>query len=296
MKKIIFCLILVAVTFLVACTANTSNELKHITGYYSRTDVSTFWDVTALAYAGEDLTSYDVTPFLNAQVAEDDYSALSGRIIGLKMLEKGGYDISSHNLDELSEKLLSLTEKDDADGYVLPALQRLYGIYALKLSDSGYSEENIKSFASHLLSSTRLEDGGFSAFSKTKSDVDTTAFIIPLLCYFDDDKVFADAVKGAANFIKRSKNKNDTYSSFGSENSNSTASALSALIAAGYTKEDDDILNISLALSTFRLANGGYSYTLYSEATPLSCAQALIAFCDLANQSSLWLSVLEEKI
>lgn len=296
MKKIIFCFILVAVTFLFSCTANTSNELKHITGYYSRNEISTFWDVTALSYAGEDMSAYNLTPFLTAQVPEDDYGALSGRIIGLKMLEKSGYDISSHNIDELSEKLLLLTQKDDADGYVLPSLQRLYGIYALKISDSDYSDESIKSFATHLLNSIKLDDGGFSAFSKTKSDIDTTAFIIPLLCYFDDDKVFASALKDATNFIKRSKNKNDTYSSFGAENSNSTASALSALIAAGYTKEDDDILNISLALSTFRLANGGYSYKLYSEATPLSCAQALIAFCDLANQSSLWLSILEEKI
>ncbi|MBQ9922098.1 MAG: hypothetical protein IJO52_07915 [Clostridia bacterium] len=298
MKKIIFGLIWVAVTivFLFSCTANTTNELKHITGYYSKNEISTFWDVTALAYAGEDMSAYNITPFLSAELPEDDYGALSGRIIGLKMLEKSGYDISSQNLDFLISRLEELTKKDDAEGYALPALQRLYGIYALKISDADYSEDNIKSFASHLINTYKLEDGGFSTFSKSSSDIDTTAFILPLLCYLDDDKAFADAAKGASNFIKRSKNKNDTYSSFGTENSNSTASALSALIAAGYTREDDDILNISLALSTFRLANGGYSYKLYSEATPLSSAQALITFCDLANQSSLWLSILEEKI
>ena len=298
MKKLIFSLFYIAVTvaFLFSCTANTTNERKHITGYYSKNEVSTFWDVVALSYAGEDMTAYNITPFLSEQISDDDYAALSGRIIGLKMLEKSGYDISSQDLNTLISNLKELTEKDDSEGYTLPALQRLYGIYALKISDSDYSEDKIKSFATHLLNSFKLEDGGFSTYSKTSSDIDTTAFILPLLCYLNDNKAFADAAKGASNFIKRSKNKNDTYSSFGTENSNSTASALSALIAAGYTREDDDILNISLALSTFRLANGGYSYKLYSQVSPLSCAQALIAFCDLANQSSLWLSILEEKI
>lgn len=298
MKRLIFFLISVAitVTFLFSCSANTSNEIKHIAGYYSKHEASTFWDVTALVYAKQNITEYNISPFLSAQFSDDDYGAISGRIIGLKMLEKSGYDISSQNLDDLVAKLTVLTEKDDSAGYVLPALQRLYGIYALKISNADYSEDSIKAFAMHLINTFKLEDGGFSTYSKTSSDIDSTAFILPLLCYLDDDKTFADAVKGASNFLKRSKNKNDTYSSFGTENSNSTASALSALIAAGYTKEDDDILNISLALSTFRLANGGYSYKLYSEATPLSCAQALIAFCDFANQDSLWLSILEERI
>lgn len=290
MKKISFILILIFISLLLSCTANISGEIDYIVGYYAKNSAETFWDISALCYAGEDMTKYNIEPFLTTEVDESDYSALSGKVIGLKMLESTGYDISQYNSDHYIEVLQKLTEDDDANGYSLPILQRLYGIYALKLAGTSYSEENIHKFAEHVLT-YQQEDGGFSTFSDI-GDVDTTSFVIPLLIYLRDDNDFASAVSKASIYLRNTKNSDDTYSSFGASNSNTTASALSALMALGFTEKDADIGDISLALATFRLPDGSYSHQMYGNTNKLSCAQSLIAYCDFANKDSLWLSVL----
>lgn len=294
MKKYIVLFILLILPILSSCTANLEGETKYITEFYKKQEISSFWDVAALCYAGADMSHYNITPFLSANPAEDDYSGISGRVIGLKMLENSGYDISGYDLDGWVKKLELMTENDDASGFSLPILQRLYGIYALKLADANYSEDNIERYARHILS-FQLEDGGFSTFSSS-GDVDTTAFVIPLLVYMREKEGFEKAVAKASVFLRSAKNKDDTYSSFATPNSNTTASALSALMALGFTEKDDDIGDISLALATFRLADGSYSYEKYGNTNLLSCAQALIAYRDFSNKSSLWLSILENQL
>ncbi len=296
MKKFVYLfLFLLFVPVLFSCTANLDGETTYITDYYKKHEVSTFWDVTALCYADENLLNYNIEPFHNYEPSEDDYSGISGKVIGLKMLENSGYDISGYNIEKYISLLEKMTSNDDASGYNLPILQRLFGIYALKLSETDYGEDKIENYARHIIS-LQHEDGGFSAFSGQQSDVDTTAFIVPLLVYFKDVEGFSDAVSKASSFLRKVKNKDDTYSSFGTPNSNSTASALSALMALGFTEKDDEIGDISLALATFRLADGSYSYKKYGNTDMLSCAQALIAYRDFSNHTSLWLSILKGDI
>lgn len=290
MKKIAFLLILLFVPFLFACTANTSGEIGYITGYYKAHEASTFWDITALCYADDNISEYNIEPFLKAQTDETDYGAVSGRVIGLKMLEARGYDITEYNIAHYAELLESLTLKDDTEGYTLPILQRLYGIYAIKLAGIEYPEDKLVEYGRHILT-FQCVDGGFSTFSES-GDVDTTAFLIPLLVYLRENDGFSTPVSKATNFLRNAKNKDDTYSSFGTANSNSTACALSALTALGYTSKDADIGDISLALATFRLGDGSYSFQRYGQTSALSCAQALIAYRDFSNTGSLWLSIL----
>lgn len=283
-------MIAVFIPLLCACTANTTSEIGRITSYYQNHEATTFWDIAALCYADKDISKYNIDPFLKAETDNDDYSSVSGRIIGLKMLEACGYDISEYNLNHYIEILETLTAQDDADGYSLPILQRLYGIYAIKLADIDYPEEKIIEYGKHILT-FQTADGGFSTFSEN-GDVDTTAFVVPLLVYLESNDGFAAPISKATNFLRNSKNKDDTYSSFGTSNSNSTACALSALTALGYTAKDADMGDITLALATFRLGDGSYSFQLYGQTNMLSCAQALIAYCDFSNGNSLWLSVL----
>lgn len=294
MKKLSLLLITLFIPLLFACTADTNGEIGYITSYYRNHEATDFWDVAALCYAEKDISKYNFEPFLKAETDDADYSAVSGKIIGLKMLESRGYDISEYNLAHYIETLEALTLQDDADGYALPILQRLYGIYAIKLAEIEYPEEKIVEYGKHILN-FQTADGGFSTFSDS-GDIDTTAFVLPFLVYLENNDGFATPIAKATNFLRNAKNKDDTYSSFGTPNSNSTACALSALTALGYTEKDADIGDITLALATFRLGDGSYSYKLYGETNMLSCAQALIAYCDFSNGSSLWLSILNGNI
>ncbi|MBE6687853.1 MAG: hypothetical protein E7588_01090 [Ruminococcaceae bacterium] len=240
------------------------------------------------------MTEYNIRPFLDADVSHNDFAGISEKIIGLKMLEISGYDISPYNLEYLKEALTELTAEDDKNGYKLPIFERIFGLYAFKLAGIEYSEDAIESYARHILTFQK-EDGGFSAHSDT-GDTDTTSAIVPLLVYLRDKDGFSEAISSSSGFLRRAKNKDDTYSYSGTANSSSTATALSALLALGFTNQDEDIGDISLALATFRLPDGSYSYDKYGRTDLLCCAQALIAYHDFATESSLWLSVLQNEL
>lgn len=295
MKKIILLLLILSTFFLYSCTVNSVKEINYITDYYAKKSVSDFLDVTAICYSGDDIARHNFDEFLSDDFDIQNYAKLSQRIIGLKMLENRGYDISGFNVDSLASSLLELTVKDDNEGYIIPPLQRIYGIYALKLSDADYPEESIEKFA-HSLLEYQNEDGGFSVDSAEQSDVETTSAIIPIFCYFKQNKLISGAIHRATNYLKNSKNKNDTYSFHGVPSCISTANALSSFMALGFDEKSENIGDITLALATFRLADGSYSNIQYSSSDFRSCAVSLIAYRDFENKSSLWLSVLENKI
>jgi len=194
--------------------------------------------------------------------------------------------------EEYKSNLKNLLENPSSD-YTLN--DYIFGFLALRCTgmdfDRGYFHQHLRGF--------QKSDGGFSISSSGDSgDVDVTSFVMSALqlIYRNDDptrRISYDTslMLPALEFLENNINENGTFSSYGSENANSTACALTAL-AGSY---GDETLRQKAAdgLALFKVKNKketGYSFLNDGEnkINALATAQCAIALGDLKNKTSVW--------
>lgn len=180
------------------------------------------------------------------------------------------------NFKSILKELLENPGENNLNDYI-------YAYLALKTADVEFNETPIRAFAE----AAQLPDGGF-AFWGEESDIDSTAMMIPALIIMGSDA----ARDRATAFLRNNMNEDGTFSSWGTANANSTASALSALTAA-YGTDNETVQKARDGLSLFE-TGGGYSWELGGERNDFATSQGAVALGDLQNGTNAWLKLYHE--
>ena len=163
-------------------------------------------------------------------------------------------------------------------------------VYALIALNAVPREKDRQASAEKLVDyilSSQLDDGGWT-FYGDEYDPDMTGMVIQSLApYYNNktDEKITEAVDKAISLLSEVQNENGTYSSYGSENCESTAQVVTALSSVGIDADKDErfIKNGVSALaglkSFYNTGEGTFSHTAGAEANKYSTAQAFYALC-----------------
>ncbi len=198
-----------------------------------------------------------------------------------------GYDASDVDGKDITPQL---SDSDNvsgvwADAYTLIALDT-------KKYESGAREI----YLTDILSS-QLADGSWG-WDNATPDIDTTGIVLAALApYYDSNESVKAAVDKAVNFLSENQAPSGAFSSYGSENSNSTAMVVLGLSELGINADRDErfIKNgVSAvdALCAFAVNGGGFGWTDNTEVNDYSTNQAFYSLCsyfrNLAGQNRLF--------
>ena len=277
MKKLVCAILALCLTLCLfaSCESGTGDILETILKNYKKTGLSSWWEVVAIYNAGENPTKYKGFGELCLSLESTTNLKMASYVIVAELaLASGANAADFAKYDTYKENLQGLLE-EPLDSYTLN--DYIFAYYALKCSGTAFDEGP----AAEYMQKAQKPDGGFS-LSGDLGDSDMTAFAVPVLKLMGLGQSLEDAVA----FLEENINENGTFSSYGSENANSTACALSAFICAGYDGEIKDRATEGLEL--FRVEDGGYAFLVGGSAAALATAQAAIALGDLKNGSSVW--------
>ncbi|MCL2159707.1 MAG: terpene cyclase/mutase family protein [Oscillospiraceae bacterium] len=280
MKKLVCAILALCLTLCLfaSCESGTgeADALETILKNYKKTGLSSWWEVVAIYNAGENPTKYKGFSELCLSLEGTTNLKMASYVIVAELaLASGASPADFDKYDTYRENLRKLLE-EPLDSYTLN--DYIFAYYALKCSGTEFDEGP----AAEYMQKAQKPDGGFS-LSGDLGDSDMTAFAVPVLKLMGLGQSLEDAVA----FLEENINENGTFSSYGSENANSTACALSAFICYGYDGEIKDRATEGLEL--FRGEEGtGYAFLVGGRADALATAQAAIALGDLKNTSSVW--------
>ena|GEM_PF-3254674 len=303
MKKIISVILILSfilgfLCLFISCGSDSDNSdpdaiLNYILKSYKKNGLTSWWEVVAIYNAGENPADYKGFEELYLSLEGTTNLKMASYVIVadiavIKGMDKNKFEKYEEYISNLKNLLENPTDKYTINDYIFAYL-------ALKCSGMNFQTPLLYYFTQ-----IKKTDGGF-ALSGDSGDVDMTAFAIPamLLLYglyepdgpviynYKDINVLVNAVE----FLESNINENGTFGSYGSENANSTACALSAL--TGYYKNDENeiIQKISDGLALFKVKDKkqtGYSYLENGRVDTLATAQAAIALGDLRNKTSVW--------
>jgi len=290
MKKItpvvlILSFILTALWFTSCGNDNNSGDiLGDILQKYKTDGLTSWWEVVALYNAGENPVDYEnLEELLLSLEGTTNVKMASYVIVANIAVINGKNSADFPKYEEYKSTLKNLLE-NPADNYTLN--DYIFSYYALKSSGLIFNENPVIEY----LKNARKSDGGF-ALSGDSGDVDVTSFAINVFVLANTEE--PEAVK----FLEDKINENGTFSSFGNENSNSTACALSAFV--GYYKTNENspneiIKKASDGLKLFEVntkKEKGYSYLKDGKADTLATAQSVIAVYDMENKTSVWVKL-----
>jgi hypothetical protein len=293
MKKIILFICIYAVLFFASCASGDGYDydydsddpdviLSNILKSYRDNGMSSWWEVVAVYNAGEnplDYNGFDYVYNSLSQTLATNTNMASYVIVANIALAIGADEMYFSNYRDYKSKLKELLE-NPTDGYTLN--DYIFGYLALKTSGTEFNEMPFF----NLLIESQKPDGGFALTGGT-GDVDMTAFALQAMQLLYTDAAFQSASPGdVLRFLESSISGNGTFSSFGSENSSSTAVALSALDAEDYRQKAFG------GLMLFKAAGyPGFSHLQGGRPDSLSTAQAAIALSDFKNNSTVWVKL-----
>ncbi len=201
---------------------------------------------------------------------------------------------------------LALIAAGDTDAlYIQETLNNSIGeqgimslIFGLHLLNNGYiSPQFTLQQVKQQLLSLQLTDGGFAVMG-TVSDVDTTAMAISALAsYYETDSDVKACIDTAIEFLSSKQNALGDFSSYGTDNAESTAQVLIALSSLGidavsdvrFIKNSNTIFD---ALAQYSLPSGGFSHTKGGEVNELATVQVFLGAISyrlmLENNASLY--------
>ena len=204
----------------------------------------------------------------------------------VKGMDKNKFDKYEEYKTSLKNLLENPTDKNTLNDYI-------FGYLALKCSGVNFDESKVLLY----FIDVQKDDGGF-ALSGNSGDVDMTAFTVIALKllenFFFYDYFDISTLENAVKFLENNINENGTFTSYGSQNANSTACALSALVQyySVYGEYQEILLKASDALALFVAKKDvGYFYSEKNntdKADSLATAQVAIALGDLTNGTSVW--------
>ena len=135
----------------------------------------------------------------------------------------------------------------------------------------------------------QLADGGWSLTGAGDGDADLTAMALQALAKYRDEPQVESVVQRALDFLSRSQLQSGGYSSWGSENCESSAQVLVALCELGIPVGDERFVKngktVLDALLSFRRADGGFDHVHGGSDgnNEMSTEQALYALADISR-------------
>ena len=299
MKKIILIiLIMLAICGILCIFASCGGEpeitdpdeiLREILKNYRTNGMTSWWEIAAVYNADENPLDYKGFDDVLASLEGETNLKMAAYVIVTNIaVVIGAQEHYFEYYEEYKNKLKNLLENPTGD---YPLNDYIFAFYALRCSGTDFDHGEFHQY----IRGAQKADGGFAlSASQETGDADVTAFVISALqlIYRNDDpgmRVAYDRsiITPALEFLKNNINENGTLSSYGNENAESTACALSALIDWGMDDEAMQILSDGLAL--FKVKNENkYSHLKGGKADPLATAQTAIALGCLKNKTSFW--------
>jgi LPXTG-motif cell wall-anchored protein len=273
------------------------------------------WKVLALARAGKLSNDKASVYYASVEAAlkaaggsklDSTYATTNARVaIALAAIGKNPTDVNGYNLLEPLADMNYITKQGvNAAVYTLIALDTKN--YEVPTASAGAVQTTRDGLITYILNQ-ELTGGGWS-YSGTEADPDLTAMVLEALAPYYSASV-SGAEKASASEIQAAvergiqvlsdmQNKDGSYSSWGSANSNSIAQVITALTSLGINPATDSRFiknNYSMldALSDYYVAGQGFLYTTESAAPDdyslNQIAYALAAYKRLAQgQTSLY--------
>jgi len=274
--------------------------LSDILKSYKKNGLASWWEVVAIYNAGENPADYKGFKDLYLSLEGTTNIKMASYVIVADIAIIKGMD--SEKFEKYEEYKINLKNllEDPTDKYTLN--DYIFGYFALKCSDMSFDESKVLLY----LVDAQKDDWGF-ALSGDVGDIDMTAFAVMALQLLhlpksSDEKVKVGSgmqIKFAAEFLESKISENGTFGSFGKENANSTACALSALIGYYGDSDNEIIQKATDGLELFKVNDKkevGYCYLIDGRVDTLATAQAAIALGDLKNKMSVWEKLYKERI
>lgn len=171
-------------------------------------------------------------------------------------------------------------------------------IFGLHLANNGITGSLDGDAIIDVLLNLRKDDGGWTVRGDF-ADVDVTAMAITSLSPHVNDRAdVKDAVDRALALLSERQNERGGFSSFGVENSESTAQVMIALASLGRDADTDEAFvkngrSVADALADYRLTDGTYSHTNDGKTNAMATVQALSALiardCARAGAGSFYI-------
>ena len=192
---------------------------------------------------------------------------LNGAVWTLIALDSGDYDIPQS--DELQKALAAASLSNAGDTGNIDISGTAYGKRATRalLIDTILKEE---------------KSGGGFALSGEEADPDITAMALTALAPYKDEEKVNEAIERGIALLSEKQNKNGGYTSYGSENSESTAQTIIALCTLGIDPDLDkrfikDGKSLIDNLLSYQLKDGSFEHTKGGGSNLMATEQALCA-------------------
>lgn len=254
-------------------------------------------------YKLDEYSYNDTEQWINGALTQSAGVDAEWYVIGLSRI--GDYDFSNYSLS-LSEYLsendvgsassrqkyaLALIAADNGDSpYIGQVLEDSIGeqgimslVFGLHILNNGYESPVISAQdVKQKLLSLQLPDGGFAVMG-TNSDVDVTAMAIASLApFYETDSDVAACIDTALEFLSSKQNASGDFSSYGTDNAESTAQVLIALSSLNIDAAQDMrfIKNSNTlfdAILQYSLPSGAFSHTKGGEANQTATVQVFLA-------------------
>jgi hypothetical protein len=156
-------------------------------------------------------------------------------------------------------------------------------IWALIALDSGdyVSPDGLRQKYVDEIVSRRLSDGGWALTAVNGSDPDVTAMALTALAPYRAETAVKAAIDGGLAYLSSAQLADGGYSSWGTENCDSTAQVMIALATLGISLSDERFAKNGKttldALLTYQLSDGSFAHVKGGETSEMSTQQALLA-------------------
>ncbi len=237
-------------------------------------------DTTLAGNAGSASENYILALHQSGEVY--DYSQYSLALLGY--LEEN----SISNAVTGQKYALALMAANCGSEYITSAANDTIGklgvmswVFGLHLLNNGcVSTEYTADDVIAALLNLRLADGGWAVRGEV-SDADVTAMVIQSLAPYYRREDVRTALDGAVDYLASIQSAEGTYSSYGTENAESTAQVIIALSALGIDCRTDPRFAANASpldgLLRFRLEDGSFSHTQDGEYSVMATTQAFCA-------------------
>ncbi len=293
-KTCLIALVVLACSFTVYAESpreDISQEIEQLYATMQDSEILSEWAVISLVKAGVEFDKQKHIDYYLDKAAQTgkrtsvtDYAKLAMCLSSL------GVDCANIKTESGKINLYSVIANADSSLMLSPisyayALRALTEVnYAFPYDASNSAEKYIDAIAEG-----QLEGGGFS-FTGEDFDPDATSLVLIALapyCAIESHPLYAKASAIAdkcVELLSQTQTSGGGFMSWGSENSNTAATVISALSALGVDSASDErfVKDASLLdnLLTFKAEGGGFGYMDNSAADDYSNEQALMALCD----------------
>ena len=276
----VICVLLAATAW--GCSDDEMSALDNSLQIIRTNGITMMDEVLAIYNAGVNPATYPgFNEFLAERAETDSTGALAGYVISVNAAVARGTNLNTFGYYEAFKNTLLEVVSNPGERFIN---EYIFAYLALKTAGMTFDETAVREH----LESLQLADGGFT-FWGDEGDVDATAMAISalILMYYAESTTPASLGR-AITFVRESINDDGTFASWGTVNANSTAVALSALIAY-YGADNALVQKAAEGLALFELEDGGFSLEKDDgEFNPLATAQAATALGDLQSGTNVW--------